>query len=168
MKKHLSISVLLILVCCTLVACIDDKREGLFGRSETIDASRASGHFKALYIPNKHSLTLRDGTVILLDTAWAESLGTYDQAGELASHEEFGYTIHLPISGQNFLAFTFALNLLDKNNEAFTNGMSSGYCDLKPAKLLDTIAVELWERHTADSIGWTEPNSTDTVLLIRQ
>ncbi len=95
-------------------------------------------------------------------------MGTFDQNGELRAVERFGYTVHLPFTGQNFLAFTFSLNLLDKSNEAFTNGMSEGYCDLQPAQLMDTIAVELWERHPSDSIGWTESTSTDTVLLIRQ
>jgi hypothetical protein len=168
MSDHLSPITLAVFICITLMSCFSDKREGLFGRSETIEASIESGSFKAVYIPNKTALILQDGSVINLDTAWAETMGAYDGSGDLRAVKEFGYTVHLPFTGQNFLAFTFALNLLDKSNEAFTNGMSEGYCDLQPGILTDTIAVELWERHPADSIGWTQPTSTDTVLLIRQ
>lgn len=168
MSDRLSTITLGMIMCITLMSCFNDKREGLFGRSETLEASIASGCFKSVYIPNKTALILKDGSVINLDTAWAETMGAYDSSGDLRAVKEFGYTVQLPFTGQNFLAFTFALNLLDKSNEAFTNGMSEGYCDLQPRILTDTIAVELWERQPADSIGWTQPTSTDTVLLIRQ
>lgn len=95
-------------------------------------------------------------------------MGAFDQHGELKPVKEFGYTIHLPFTGQNFHAFNFSLHLLDKSNEAFTNGMGEGFCDLQPTRLLDTVAVELREKNPLDSIGWIDPISSDTILLVRQ
>ena len=139
--------------------------KSFFGQSETKAGSIKNDFFVTDYIPSKDTITLLDGREIIIRQVWAETMWYYhDRHPEKA--ENYGYNLQVEFTGSND-DFVFSFDLLDKNNQAFTNGMGHGKCILNPIQLYTSINIIVEEKNKQDTIGWMQPIITDTISLIR-
>jgi len=144
---------------------ITNKVEGSFGQSESKQSAVNIGSYITDYFPSKDTIVLLDNRRIILGQAWAEKKWSYHNRKPRIEHD-WGYNLHLEFSGRNE-DFIFTMDLFDKSNEVFTNGIKQGVCIFSPEKLLDTIDIVVVERNPKEGVGWIDPISTDTISLIR-
>ena len=100
---------------------ISNKNEGLFGHSK-IRKNAIKNEFTIVdFEPSKDTLKLIDGRKIIIKKVWSEVSWTYHN-GKPKIANEYGNKLCLEFSGKdNDFAFTF--DLLDKENQQFTNGI---------------------------------------------
>ena len=173
-KKHdyLSIDFLIILVSTIfLTSCInDDKRVGTYGSSDNIGESKINKLYIVSYIPNKISFKLIDGSVVKIDTAWAESMWIYDKNDKpIVPDSIVGFNFILPFSKQNFsdnmnFRFDFA-NLDTLNGQGY--GIEESKWEFNPKALKDTIRILIQQRNPDTTLGWERPIINDTLIYIK-
>lgn len=145
---------------------VSDKAEGHFGSSETKDFSINNNLFISDYSCLNDTIILLDNRIVVIGNTWTEVMWSYHNK-KPKDAEHFGYNLHIEYVGQND-DFVFSFDLLDKNNQAFTNGMPENDCILHPKSLRDTIEVVIEEKNPDPDIGWMEPIITDTLVLFRK
>ncbi len=172
-KKKIAIGVGSFVVLCFASLYILDflshftnKTEGSFGQSETRTEAISNDLFVIDYEPSKDTIVLLDNRKVILGNAWAETIWSYrDRQPNIA--EYFGYNLQLEFTGDN-ADFVFTFDLLDKENQSFTNGIGRDKCVFNPTELRDTIEIIVEEKNPEQDIGWMKPIVTDTIKLMRK
>jgi len=145
---------------------ISNKNEGLFGHSKSRENAIKNGFTVVDFKPNKDTLKLIDGRKIVIKKVWSEVSWTYHN-GKPKIADEYGNTLCLEFSGKDD-DFVFTFDLLDKENQQFTNGIGDSICHLKPKKLNEFIDVVLEEKDPNKEIGWSKGGIiTDTIRMKR-
>ena len=142
------------------------KDNGRFGHSNTKEEAIANGSPVILYLPDKYSFRLLDGTTLLVDTAWTEASFSY-RNGEKIINSGYGYHLSIPFIKKNPDSFTFTFCLADKSNEMFTNGLYDSLCQLCPTELYDEMKVLIEQKDPDTSKGWTHLIIRDTIVFKR-
>jgi len=142
------------------------KDNGRPGYSKTKKEALANGSPVSIYVPNKFSFPLLDGTTLLIDTAWTEMSFSYHN-GQRVINADYGYHLSIPFIKKNIDSFTFTFSLADKTNEMFTNGLYDSLCQLCPTELHDEMKVLIEQKDPDTSKGWTHPIIKDTITFKR-
>ena len=159
--------ILIILVAVFFTACdFMYKNNGIFGHSSTKEEALENDSEVILYLPNKDTFNLLDGTELILDTSWTEVSFSY-RNGNRVLDSAFGYHLSIPFKKEVPRIFTFNFELCDKSNQSFTNGIGEELCQLCPMKLYDEMLVILEQKNTDSTIGWIKPIITDTIIFRR-
>lgn len=164
---NMNIKSYLLLSIVFLVSCINEKTAGRLGTSESKEASLKNGLYNSSYAPNKLTIELLDGSTVTIDTAWAESSWAFDGDAKPVIADSYGYNFVIPIKKKEEKGFTFNLRLLNKDNEAFTNGIEASRCILNPSKITDKVDVIVVEKNPDKEIGWQQPLVTDTLRFLK-
>ncbi len=160
--------ILFFLLSTTLTGC-GGWCNGSFLDSPTILESKSHNYYRAMYIPDKFILYLKDKSIVKIDTAWAETMWGYDNNCKISTSEDFGYNFMIPLKQFNYSKCSFFI--LDPTNRVCEGGMlgKAGFV-LNPKILKDTIEIFLKDTNpNPDSInsGW-KPTVLDTVKFIKQ
>jgi hypothetical protein len=109
-----------------LTQCVnDDKRIGELGASKSIKESRLNNLFISAYIPNEFHFKLFDGSVVIIDTAWAECLWVFNKESKPQKTDSIGYNFVIPIIKQDFDDYKFSFSALDKSIFSTTKALES-------------------------------------------
>lgn len=139
--------------------------------SENRSESKKNGLYISDLVPSKFQFILRNGSIVTIDTAWAES-GWRSVTNLFLStsiEKTYGFNILVPLKEFDDKKFMFTFTI-----DSALNYLSSGL-DVKRKRkdfyLIDSIPsvikIFLEERHFDDSIGWLQPALTDSFMLYR-
>jgi hypothetical protein len=161
--------ILILFLTVAFTSCIDliDKRADKHGASDNIAMSKLNKFYKVIYLPNQFEFTLLDGSVVKIDTAWAEKMWTYDNNGKPKLSNDFGSNFIIPIKKQEFDKFLFDFSLADTSNEYMTTGLEEKRRVLYPSNLFDTIKIILQQKNPKQEYGWMAPIKTDTIFFTK-
>jgi len=147
-----------------VISCnFSTKTDGLFGQSKTKEEALKNGSNVILFMPDKKTFNLLDGTTLTLDTAWTEVSFSLKN-GERILDSTYGFHFSIPFKQLTPNTFTFHFSLLDKTNQMFTNGMDQNLSQLCPKQLYDEMKIILDQKDPDTSKGWTNPIITDTII----
>ena len=150
-----------------IISCrFSNKTDGLFGQSKTREEARKNGSDVFLFLPDKNTFHLIDGTVLTLDTAWTEVSFSFKN-GKRDLDSSYGFHFSIPFKKETPNTFTFHFSLLDTTNRMFTNGMDENLSQLCPKKIYDEMKIVLDQKDPDTSKGWTNPIVTDTIIFRR-
>jgi|GEM_PF-3167454 len=146
-----------------LVLAISNHGDGRFATSKSKEKSIENDFFIVDYTPSSDTLKLIDGRNVIIKKVWSEASWTYKN-GKPVITDGFGYSLNLEFEGNNE-DFVFTFKLLDKDNQAFTNGIGKGVCNLRPERLEPFIDIVLVEKNPDKNVGWKKGIVTDTIRM---
>jgi len=142
------------------------KNNGTFGNSYTRAEAIDNGSETFQYLPDRTRFKLIDGRMLKIDTAWTEESFSYKN-GKRKYDTAYGYIFNVPYKAQESGNFTFNFELLDKDNQMFTNGLGSDRCKLRPTVLKDKMQIIIEQKNPKQGVGWKSPIITDTISFVR-
>ena len=147
---------------------LDDKQIGTFGVSQDLQSSRSNHLLRARYLPDKFQFRLFDSSVILIDTAWAETEWIHGENGKINIAGDSGYNMIIPIPTMNDAKFNFEFEMADRTNDSFGGeGPSRNRQVIYPRKLNDKLKIVMVQINPDTSLGWTRPLVTDTIIFTK-
>lgn len=166
MKLLRSIFFLLSLVFLTIRCDFLYKNNGKFGSSLTKEEALNNGSEVLLYLPNKNTIELIDGTSVKIDTVWTEVSFIWKNNRRVYD-SKWGYVFNVPYEKEINNGFVFKLSLLDTTNQEFSHGTGEKSSRLRPKKLKERIDVIVVQKSPLKGIGWKSPSVTDTIVFRR-